>query len=142
MILKGDLSSIEIDVLSIHKAISNDFWENNWLTVCLNANFPGFNVNLEQEFRKDDFANFLGHLKEFLLYKEEKASFYTIEEGFFLNFLFEESGKIIVKGKITAIDSIKCSLEFSFLSDRFYVESFMHDIEMFLKENPIVGDND
>lgn len=79
MILKGDLSCIEIDVLSIQESVLSDFWENNWLSVSLKANFPGIRANLKQELRKDDLANCLGQLKDFLLYKKKEASFYTRE---------------------------------------------------------------
>lgn len=139
MILKGDLGCVEIDVLSVHKSTSNDFWDNNWLTAIVKADLPGFKVYLQQELRKDDFAYCLLQLKEFLDYKRSEAFFTAIEEGIYIHFLYEDCGNIVINGKITEIDLIKCSMEFSFISERFYIESFMRDIETFMNENPMIG---
>lgn len=141
MILKGDFSRIEIEVLSIQKAISNDFWENNWLSVLLIADFPGFKINLKPRLRKDEFAFCMGQLKDLLSGKSKEAFFYTIEEEISFHFFLDENGNIKVEGELNIDSPVKCFFKFVFLSERFHIRSFVDDMEAFLKENPIIGKN-
>lgn len=139
MILKGENSFLEIDVLSATRSLSADFWENNWLHCSIKGEFPGFLVNCSVTLRTDDFQRCFNDLQHLISFEKKNAFFLTLEEGLMINFILDDTGIIKITGYIIATDLTGCKLEFNFLTDISRVQKFAFEINSLITDYPIIG---
>jgi hypothetical protein len=139
MILKGDIGTLEIEVLANKASGTNDFWEENWLYSTIKGNFPGFTANFDCNLRTDDFERFAQELRAMVSMKSDVAKFTTMEEGLTLLLEREHTGTVKVTGKMTATELTQCSLEFKYQVDNPTLERFIYEVEDVIKTYPIIG---
>ena len=139
MELKGDFGYLELDVLTNKTLGSNDYWEENWLYTSVKAKFSGFTVDFYCDLRTDDFEKCSDEVSNLLAEITDGAKFVTLEEGVELHFQRDSVGIIFVKGKLTATELTKCSLEFSFSVDIPTMERFNIELHKIIEKYPIIG---
>ena len=139
MILKGDIGTLEIEVLTNKIFGTNNFCEENWLYSTIKGNFPGFTANFDCNLRTDDFERFAKELRAMVSMKSDVAKFTTMEEGLTLFLERKHIGMIKVTGKMKATEFPQCSLEFKYQVDNPTLERFIYELEDVIKTYPIIG---
>jgi hypothetical protein len=137
MILKGNMSTLDINILKRSNSETDDYWERNWLESEIRIDVPGFKALYGTNLRVDDLQSFFEKLIALQNGNIKEAEFKTMEEGLYLNCELVVNGNINCKGK--ANNDTGNSLDFNLQTDLVSLDVFVDDLRTILQSYPLLG---
>ena len=136
MIIKGEASEIQINILRRSNPDAKDFWDGNWLDTEIRIHIRQFICLYGANLRVDDFQRFYESLVAFRNTQKPEIEFTTLEEALYLHFVMGDRGLIICKGK--GNDNAGISIEFNFEIEIMVIEYLIAEVKKILSSYPII----
>ena len=136
MVLKGELGTIEINVIRRSSTNTDDYWDANWLESEIKVNVPGFKVSYGISLRVEDLQTFYDALVNLTAFTANKAEFKTMEEGLYLKCIANSRGQVVCSGRAKNQPNI---LEFELQTDIISVNNFASELKSTLELFPLIG---
>lgn len=139
MLIDGEFSNLEVNLIRRSHPESNDYWDGNWITSELRANLPGFTARISLELRSDELFNLLKSLPQIINGSANGFEFRTLEDSLYIKVEAEPTGTINWHCKITYPVGDGAVLQFSINSDFSQIHSLMKQLEIEMQSYPVIG---
>lgn len=137
MVLKGELSTVEVVILRRSNTATNEYWDANWLESAITVQVDSFRAHYGANLRADELSDFNNDLNDLVNLKTTKIIFSPIEEGLYLELSLESHGGVKCGGKSVNHDGNV--LFFKFGTDIEAINNFIAELGLVLKSYPVIG---
>ncbi len=138
--IRGDGSSIQIEVFGYERPYANDEYDANWLRARCSVTLAEFSAVLNLALDTHGFARFADELEQAVQLLKGRATFSTVEAGLGIEIKFTTAGHAEVFGSTRSQKSNVpdvSTLSFSFETDQSFLAHTVRDLKTIVSRFPV-----
>ncbi len=128
---------IQVDVVRHERKAVGEYYDDNWLTVCISVHAGGFNGSFDATICTYELVGFMKQLRPLFETLNGLAEFTTTEEQLSMRLVGDGKGHIELTGEAMDLPGTGNRLNFVLHLDQSQLGSSMHELEKVIAKFPV-----
>jgi hypothetical protein len=130
-------SCVGLELRSLERPASEDYWDANWITANGFVQVRGFKAAIDLTVRTSEIEEFLDSILRVNERAESQAALQSMEDAIEITLQLLPAGQLLIAGRLREARRRGCTLEFAFESDLTFLEASITQLRHCVGEFPV-----